>query len=89
MEQETISSATSRSHRTLVLVTDSNFDMFTPRFSDMIYTFEPTKNPTGDVPKSIKVSAASFRVFTQELCSAKLWNISQYQAGGWMIAFCT
>ena len=88
VERETISSATSRSHRTLVLVTDSNFDMFAPRFSDMIYAFEPTKNPTGDVPKSIKASAASFRVFMQELCSAKPWSISQYRVGGWMMTPC-
>ena len=88
VQRETISSATFRSQRTLVFVTDRNFDMFAPHFSDMIYTFErTTKKPTGDVLKSIKVSAASFSVFTQELCGAKPWNVSQYRAGEWIVDF--
>ena len=88
VQRETISSATFRSQRTLVFVTDRNFDMFAPHFSDMIHTFErTTKKPTGDVLKSIRVSAASFAVFTQELCGAKQWNVSQYRAGEWVVDF--
>jgi len=88
VQRETISSATLRSQRTLVFVTDRNFDMFAPHFADMIFAFErTTKKPTGDVLKSIKVSAASFAVFTQELCGAKQWNVSQYRAGEWVVDF--
>ena len=88
VQRETISSATFRSQRTLVFVTDRNFDMFAPHFADMIYTFErTTKKPTGDVLKSIKVSSASFNVFTQELCGAKPWNVSRYRAGEWIVDF--
>ena len=88
VQRETISSATFRSQRTLVFVTDRNFDMFAPHFADMIYNFErTTKKPTGDVLKSIKVSAASFAVFTRELCGAKQWNVSQYRAGEWVVDF--
>ena len=69
-----------------MFVTDRNFDMFAPYFSDMIYTFErTTKKPTGNVLKSIKVSATSFSVFAQELCGTKPWNVSQYRAGGWIV----
>ncbi|KAL4072279.1 hypothetical protein J3A83DRAFT_4092477 [Scleroderma citrinum] len=88
VQRETISSATFRSQRTLVFVTDRNFEMFAPHFSDMIYAFErTTKKPTGDVLKSIKVSAASFAVFAQELCGTKQWNVSQYRAGEWIVDF--
>ena len=88
VRRETISSATLRSQRTLVFVTDRNFDMFAPHFADMIYSFErTTKKPTGDVLKSIKVSAALFTVFKQELCGAKQWNVSQYRAGEWVVDF--
>ena len=88
VQRETISSATFRSQRTLVFVTDRNFDMFAPHFSHMIHTFERTiKKPTGDILKSIKVSAASFAVFTQELCGAKQWNVSEYRAGEWVLDF--
>ena len=71
-----------------MFVTDRNFDMFAPHFADMIYTFErTTKKPTGDILKSIKVSATSFAVFTQDLCGAKQWNVSQYRAGEWVVDF--
>jgi len=71
-----------------VFVTDRNFEMFVPYFSDMIYAFErTTKKPTDGVLKSIKVSAASFTVFAQELCGAKQWNVSQYRAGEWIVHF--
>ncbi|KIM52559.1 hypothetical protein SCLCIDRAFT_549343 [Scleroderma citrinum Foug A] len=88
VQRETISLSNPRSQRTLVFVTDRNFDMFAPYFSDMIYTFErTTKKPTGDILKSIKVSAASFSVLAQELFGAKQWNVSQYRAGEWMVDF--
>jgi len=88
VQRETISLANPRSQRTLVFITDRNFDMFAPYFSDMIYTFErTTKKPTGDVLKSIKVSAASFAVLARELCGAKQWNTSQYRAGEWIVDF--
>ncbi|KAF9231334.1 hypothetical protein BU15DRAFT_90941 [Melanogaster broomeanus] len=54
----------------------------------MIYSFErSTKKPTGDILKSIKVSAASFSVFCEELCGDRPWNVSQYRAGEWLVDF--
>ncbi|KAI5994326.1 hypothetical protein EDD15DRAFT_2432753 [Pisolithus albus] len=88
VQRETISSASLRSQKSLVFVTDRDFQMFAQHFSDMIYTFERTsKKPTGDVLKSIKVSAATFPVFLQELCDTAPWNVSQYRAGEWIVDF--
>ncbi|KAG6331499.1 hypothetical protein ID866_7590 [Astraeus odoratus] len=88
VQRETISSASLRSPRSLVFVTDRDFDMFAPHFSDMVYAFErSTKKPTGDVLKSIKVSAASFPVFARELCGNAQWNVSQYRSGEWIVDF--
>ncbi|KAF8431197.1 hypothetical protein L210DRAFT_985987 [Boletus edulis BED1] len=65
--------------------------------ADMIFTFERvTKKPTGDVLKSIKVSASSFVVFAAKLCGSgehanstrsRSWNISAYRAGEWVVEF--
>ncbi|KAI5998937.1 hypothetical protein F5J12DRAFT_724706, partial [Pisolithus orientalis] len=85
VQQETISSASPRSQRSLVFVTDRDLHMFAQHFSNMIYTFRRTsKKPTGDVLKSIKVSAVAFPVFVQELCKTAPWNVSQHRAGEWI-----
>ncbi|KAG6327965.1 hypothetical protein ID866_11124 [Astraeus odoratus] len=52
----------------------------------MIQNFElSTKKPTGDVLSSTKVSAASFDVFTHELCGSTEWNVSRYRGGEWIV----
>ncbi|KAI6143615.1 hypothetical protein BKA82DRAFT_2416446 [Pisolithus tinctorius] len=86
--RETISSASLRGQKSLVFVTDRSFDMFAPHFSQMIHSFERTaRKPTGNALKSVKVSAASFDVFAQELCDGATWNVSQYRAGEWIVDF--
>ncbi|KAI6030357.1 hypothetical protein EDC04DRAFT_2572165 [Pisolithus marmoratus] len=88
VQRETISSASHRGQRTLVFVTDRDFDMFAPHFSQMIHSFErTTRKPTGNFLKSVRVSAASFNVFAQELCGGATWNVSQYRAGEWIVDF--
>ncbi|KAI6101022.1 hypothetical protein EDD16DRAFT_1716799 [Pisolithus croceorrhizus] len=88
VQRETISSASLRSQKSLVFVTDRDFQMFAQHFSDMICTFERTsKKPTGDVLKSIKVSAAAFSAFVHDLCGTTPWNVSQYRAGEWIVDF--
>ncbi|KAI6097344.1 hypothetical protein EDD16DRAFT_604216 [Pisolithus croceorrhizus] len=88
VQRETISPASLRSQKSLIFVTDRDFQMFAQHFSDMIYTFERTsKKPTGDALRSIKVSAATFSVFVQELCGTTPWNVSQYRAGEWIVDF--
>ncbi|KAF8428955.1 hypothetical protein L210DRAFT_3508644 [Boletus edulis BED1] len=97
VQRETISSSTLCSSRTLVFVTDRDGQQYGPYFTDMISTFErETKKPTGDVLKSIKVTAASFAVFAAELCGGgerqgstqnRGWNISAYRAGEWLVEF--
>ncbi|KAF8548559.1 hypothetical protein OG21DRAFT_1422875 [Imleria badia] len=95
VQRETISSSTLRSSRTLVFVTDRDYQRYAPHFTNMILTFErATKKPTGDVLNSIQVSVASFAVFAAELCGDgerpnsarnRAWNISAYRAGEWLV----
>ncbi|KAF8452913.1 hypothetical protein L210DRAFT_3617960 [Boletus edulis BED1] len=97
VQRETITSSTLRSSRTLVFITDRDYQQYGPHFTDMISMFErATKKPTGDVLKSIKVTAASFAVFAAELCGggerqgstrSRGWNISSYRAGEWLVEF--
>ncbi|KAL4067468.1 hypothetical protein V8B97DRAFT_2061708 [Scleroderma yunnanense] len=86
VQRETISSASLRSQKGLMFVTDRDFDKFAPYFTRMIRNFERTsKKPTSNVLKSIKVSANRFSVFVQDLCGARQWNASQYRAGEWIV----
>ena len=97
VQRETISSSSLRSARTLVFVTDRDHQRYAPHFAEMILTFErATKKPTGDILKSIQVSAASFAVFAAELCGSgehpnatrnRTWNVSAYRAGEWLVDF--
>ena len=86
VQRETISSASLRNDKSLVFITDRDFDEFAPYFSRMIHNFVRTsKKPTGDILKSIKVSAKLFPAFVQELCGSGQWNASQYRAGEWIV----
>ena len=84
VQRETISSASLRIDKSLVFITDRDFDKFAPYFSRMIHHFERTsKKPTGDILKFITVSAKPFSAFVQELCGTRQWNVSQYRVGEW------
>ena len=86
VQRETISSASLRNGRSLVFVTDRDFDKFASYFYRMIDNFEGTsKKPTGGILKSVKVSATTFSAFVQELDGASQWNTSQYRAGEWIV----
>ncbi|KAG8215603.1 hypothetical protein J3R82DRAFT_7468 [Butyriboletus roseoflavus] len=97
VQRETISPLSLRSARTLVFVTDRDYQNYAPRFAEMILKFErATKKPTGDILKSIQVSAARFVVFAAELCGGgkhpkstrnRAWNVSDYRAGEWLVEF--
>lgn len=97
VQRETITSSSLRSPRTLVFVTDRDYQRYAPHFAEMNLAFErTTKKPTGDILKSIQVSAASFAVFSAELCGGgersnsmrnRAWNVSSYRAGEWIVEF--
>ncbi|KAF8548560.1 hypothetical protein OG21DRAFT_1422884 [Imleria badia] len=97
VQRETISSSTLRSPRTLVFVTDRDYERYAPHFTDMILAFEKeTKKPMGNILNSIQVSAASFSVFAAELYAGgehpnstrnHTWNVSAYRAGEWLVDF--
>ena len=95
VQRETISSSTLRSARTLKFVTYRDYQRYAPYFTDMIFKFEEaTKKPTGDILKSIRVSAVPFAVFAAELCGDweglestrnHAWDVSSYRAGEWLV----
>jgi hypothetical protein len=97
VQRETISSSSLRSAPTLAFVTDRDYQRYALHFAEMILAFErATKKPTGDILKSIRVSAASFSVFTAELCDIgehpnstrnRAWNVSAFRAGEWLVEF--
>ena len=97
VQRETISSSSHRIARTLVFVTDRDYQCYAPHFAKMILTFErETKKPTGDILKSIGVSAASFAVLAAALYRGgkrsnssrnRAWNVSAYRAGEWLVDF--
>jgi hypothetical protein len=97
VQRETISTSSLRSARTLVFVTDRDYQRYAPHFREMILTFQgATKKLTGNVLKSIQVSAESFSVFAAGLCGIgerpnsaqnRVWNVSAYRAGEWLVDF--
>ena len=95
VQRETISPSSLQSARMLVFVTDRDYPRYAPHFAEMILRFErATRKPTGDVLRSIRVRAAAFSVFADELCGGhrnltcdRVWNISAYHAGGWLVDF--
>ena len=97
VQRETISSSSLRSPRTLVFVTDRDHARYAQHFVEMIQTFErATKKPTGDVLKSIQISALGFSAFVTELCGGAghqnspcgyPCSISSYHVGEWLVDF--
>ncbi|KAH7910222.1 hypothetical protein BJ138DRAFT_1127056 [Hygrophoropsis aurantiaca] len=86
VQRETISSSTKRFEKTLIFVTERDHHLYSPHFTEMIYTFErTTRKPTGDQLKSITVSAVPFAVFANELSGDSDWNISRFQGGEWLV----
>ena len=80
-----------------MFVTDHDHQRYGPHFRDMILMVErATKKSTGDMFKSIQVSAASFSIFAAELCEGRVhlnstgnhgWNVSAYCGGEWLVKF--
>ncbi|KAJ7722958.1 hypothetical protein B0H16DRAFT_345238 [Mycena metata] len=86
VQRRTIVSSVARKPRKLVFVTDRDHDKFAPHFSDLMYEFEQrTRKPTGDVLKSMQVSA----VPSSPSFPGTLFNnpskLSQFRAGEWLV----
>ncbi|KAG2340542.1 hypothetical protein BDR05DRAFT_937722 [Suillus weaverae] len=88
VQRETITSSSSRCQRTLVFITDRDHHLFAPHFHDLISHFERTsKKPTGNILKSMTVSATTFSAFSDSLLSGAEWSVSKFRAGEWLAEF--
>ena len=85
VKRHTITSSSERQRRTLTFVTDDDRRPFSSYFSDMIRSFtKASRKPTGDVLKSIKVSALTFTSFSRAFLSSPHWPVSRFRAGEWL-----
>ncbi|OJA15113.1 hypothetical protein AZE42_09078 [Rhizopogon vesiculosus] len=88
VQRETITSSTSRCPRTLVFITDRDHQIFAPYFHDLITHFERmSKKPTGNLLKSIVVSATTYATFTSARLGGSEWSVSKFRAGEWLAEF--
>ncbi|OJA14299.1 hypothetical protein AZE42_01566 [Rhizopogon vesiculosus] len=88
VQRETITSSSNRCLRTLVFITDRDHQIFVPHFHDLIAHFEKTsKKPTGNILKSIVVSATTYAAFANALLGGAKWSVSKFRAGEWLAEF--
>ncbi|KAG0705087.1 hypothetical protein DFH29DRAFT_316434 [Suillus ampliporus] len=88
VQRETITSSSSRCQRTLVFITDRDHHLFVPHFHDLISNFERTsKKPTGNLLKSMAVSATTYSAFSNGLLGGAAWSVSKFRAGEWLAEF--
>ncbi|KAG1818857.1 hypothetical protein EV424DRAFT_1619340 [Suillus variegatus] len=74
--------------RTLVFVTEQDYDRFIPHFHDLISTFERTsKKPTGNLLKRIDVSSTTHSAFRNSHLGGAEWSVSKFRAGEWLAEF--
>jgi hypothetical protein len=86
VRRQTISSSSIRQPKTLVFVTDRDYQSFASHFADIIHTFEKTtKKPTGDELRCIQVSAIAFDSIIAELTADKERRVSCFRAGEWLV----
>lgn len=88
IQRETITSSSKRCQRTLVFVTEQDYDRFIPHFHDLISTFERTsKKPTGNLLKRIDISSTTHSAFRNSHLGGAEWSVSKFRAGEWLAEF--
>ncbi|KAI9443938.1 hypothetical protein H4582DRAFT_1807523, partial [Lactarius indigo] len=86
VKRRTITSLSERQQKTLTFIAENHTRPFASYFSDLVQTFErTTRKPTGDELSGIKVTAAQFRPFWEEVLSASDWKVSRYRIGEWLV----
>ncbi|KAI9437151.1 hypothetical protein H4582DRAFT_2058133 [Lactarius indigo] len=86
VKRRTITSLSERQQKTLTFIAENHTRPFASYFSDLVQTFEKTtRKPTGDELSGIKVTAAQFRPFWEEVLSASDWKVSRYRVGEWLV----
>jgi hypothetical protein len=86
VRRRTVTSLSERHQKSLTFITENHTRPFESYFSDLIQTFErAAKKPTGDELRRIKVSAAQFETFQDDMALPSNWNVSRYRAGEWLV----
>ncbi|KAH9027352.1 hypothetical protein EDB84DRAFT_1500330 [Lactarius hengduanensis] len=86
VKRRTITSLSERQQKTLTFITENDTRPFASYFSDLVQTFEKTtRKPTGDELSGIKVSAAQYEPFWDNVLSASDWDVSRYRVGEWLV----
>lgn len=87
VRRRTVTSLSERHQKSLTFITENHTRPFESYFSDLVQTFERTvKKPTGEELRRIKVSAARFETFQDDMALHADWNdVSRYRAGEWLV----
>ena len=86
VRRRTVTSLSERRQKSLTFITENHTRPFTSYFSNLVQTFERTlKKPTGEELRRIKVSAAQFGAFQDNVAGHTEWNVSRYRAGEWLV----
>ena len=86
VRRRTVTSLSERHQKSLTFITENHTRPFEPYFSNLVQTFERTvKKPTGEELRRIKVSAAQFGKFQDNVVRHSEWNVSRYRAGEWLV----
>ena len=84
--RRTVTSLSERHQKSLTFITENHTWPFESYFYDLVQTFERTvKKPTGEELRRIKVSAAQFETFQNDMALHSDWNVSHYRAGEWLV----
>jgi len=86
VKRRTVTSLSERHQKSLTFITEDHTRPFDSYFSDLVQTFERTvKKPTDEELRGIKVSAAQFETFKDNVGLHSDWNVSRYRAGEWLV----
>jgi hypothetical protein len=86
VRRRTVTSLSERHQKSLTFITENHTRPFDSYFSDLVQTFERTaKKPTGEELRRIKVSAAQFGTFRDNVALHSEWKSSRYRAGEWLV----
>jgi hypothetical protein len=86
VKRRTVTSLSERQQKSLTFITEDHTRPFEFYFTDLVRTFERTvKKPTDEELHGIKVSAAQFETFQDNVVLCSDWDVSRYRAGEWVV----
>ena len=87
VKRRTVTSLSERHQKSFTFITEDHTRPFDSYFSELVQTFERTvKKPTGEELRRIKVSAAQFGTFQENVVAVRSeWDVSRYRAGEWLV----